>query len=244
MAKQSGIGSRLWVGIVDLSGDVGAINSAQIARGVISVPSIADAAEARILALRDGDLSFTSYWNTDSGQAHPTLSALPRTDVQLLLAAGTPAVGGPAASMVAKQIGYAPARGQDGSLVATINAVANGYGLEWGELLTAGAVTYASGSVNGTSVDGGASSSFGAAAYLHVLSLGSGTPTVTIADSADNSSFSAVTGMTFSPTGAEVGRVQGAVNATVRRYVRVQVSGTYTDLVAVVNLVRYSESPA
>lgn len=244
MAKQSGVGSRLWVGSVDLSGDIGAINSAETMRGTLPSTSIADAAEARILGLRDGSLSFNAYWNTRDGQAHATLSALPRTDVQCILAAGTPAVGSAGAAIIAKQLGYAPARGQDGSLLATVTAQANGYGLEWGQFLTASAQTFASGSVNGTSVDGGASTSFGAAAYLNVLSLDSGTPTVTIQDSSDNSSFTAVTGMAFSPTGASVARVQGAVNATVNRYVRVRVTGTYSGLVAVLLFVRYTEDPS
>lgn len=246
MAKQSGVGSRLWVGAVDLTGDTGAINSLACPVGVFDVTDISEAAMERIRGRRDGALAFTSYWNTAAGQAHLTLSALPRTDVQVTCAAGTPAVGTAAASLIAKQLDYAPSMGADGSLVAAVNAAANGYPLEWGELLTAGAQVITTGTVNGTSIDlGSASTAFGAAAYLTVLSVTSGTATFTIEDSANDTDFLPVTGMAFAgATAATTERVQGAVNATVRRYVRFSKAGAQGACTAVVNFVRYTSSPA
>lgn len=243
MAKLSGLGSSLIVGAFDISGDIGALSSIEAMRASLDVPAINQSAMDRIMGLKDGNLAFSSYWNTSAGQAHLVLSALPRTDIQMSWLHSS-AVGGVAGSMIAKQAGYAPTRGQDGSLAAETRGLANGYGLEFGELLTTGVQTFASGTVNGTSIDyGSVSSLFGAAAYLHVISLGSGTPTVTVADSANDSVFAAVTGMAFTPTVAGTQRLQGAVNATVRRYVRVQVTGTYTNLVAVLVFVRYLETP-
>lgn len=243
MAKQSGLTSAFFVGTADISGDVGSVGTIEIARAALDVTAIDKSAIERITGLRDGSMSFNSYWNTSAGAAETVLEALPRTDIQCSLFIGS-TVGYPAASMIAKQLNYAPSRGQDGSLVATTNLQANGYGLEWGEMLTTGKQTFASGATNGTSIDLGAVSTlFGAAGYLHVFSVGSGTPTVAIADSADNSSFTAITGMTFTASpAATTERLQGAVGATVRRYVRVQVTGTYTNLVCAVNFVRYTES--
>lgn len=247
MAKQSGLGSALWWGSVDLSGDVGAVNSIEVTRGSLEVTGIDKSAPERILGLRDGSLSFTSWWNTAAGAAHLTLDALPRTDVQVTVAAGTPAVGTAAASCIGKQQTYSPSRGADGSLSATISVAANGYPLEWGELLTTGKQTFASGSINGTSIDLGATSTlFGAAAYFHVFSLGSGSPTLTIKDSADNGTFAALSpaSLSYAPVAAGVTRVQTGVSATVRRYVRLEVTGTYTNLVAAVVFVRYTEDPS
>jgi hypothetical protein len=248
MAKQSGIGSALWWGSVDLSGDVGAVNSLETMRGVLDVTGIDKGAPERILGIRDGSLGFTAFWNIAVGQAHPTLSALPRTDVLCTVGIGAAsgAVGQPAASLMAKQTTYAEARGADGSLAVTVNASANGYPLEWGELLTTGKQTFASGSVNGASIDGLAATSFGAAAYLHVFSLGSGNPTVTITDSANNSTFATLspTALVFTPTVAGVERLQTGVTATIRRYLRVEVTGTYTNLVCALSIVRYTEDPA
>lgn len=245
MAKQTALGSNLYWGTADLSGDVGALTSAETLRGVLDVTGMNQSAMERVLARRDGSLAFSAFWNTAVGQAHLTLSALPRTDVQVSAVMGTPAVGSACCSLNAKQITYGPTFGDDGSLVASLTASANGTPLEWGEILTTGKQTFASGTVNGTSIDlGAASTDFGAAAYLHVFSLGSGTPTVAVADSANNSAFAAVTGLSFTPTVAGVERKQTAALATVRQYVRIQVSGTYTALVCALNFVRYTEDPA
>ncbi len=245
MAKVSGLGSSLIVGAFDISGDIGALSGTETSRATLDVTAINESAMDRIVGRKDGALGFDSFWNTAAGQAHLVLSALPRTDVQISYLHGS-TVGEVGASMIAKQIDYAPAFGADGSLVATTTAQSNGYGLEWGELLSTGVQTFALGTVNGTSIDyGSASSAFGAAAYLHVISLGSGTPTVTIADSANNSTFATLspTALAFTPTVAGTQRLQTGTTATIRQYLRAQVTGTYTNLVAVVLVVRYLATP-
>lgn len=244
MAKSSGLGSSLIVGAVDLSGDVGSISVAEVSRALLDVTGMDKSAVERILGRKDGKLTYAAFWNTSAGQAHATLSTAPTGNV-IVTYVHASTVGDVGASMVAKQLNYAPALGADASLLATINCEANGYGLEWGELLTGGQQTFASGTVSGTAIDlGSASTPFGAAAYLHGMSIASGTATVTIQDSADGTAYAAVTGMAFTPvSGTATERIQGATNATVRRYVRVQVTGTYTTLVALVNFVRYTEAP-
>lgn len=251
MAKQTGAGSNLFVDQYDVSGDIGAINSIVTSRGLLDVTGLDKSAFERILGLRDGAISYTAFWNTDAGQAHIALSSLPTTDRVMSLFVAPLAVGSAAASIVAKETTYAPTRGQDGSLKAGVNGVANANGLEWSGgglgdgMLTTGKQTFASGTQNGTSVDYGSTSTlFGAAAYLHVFSLGSGTPTVTIADSANDSTFTPITDLAFSPTVAYAERLQTATNATIRRYVRVQITGTYTNLICAVNFVRYTETIA
>lgn len=254
MTKQSGLGSALWFGSVDISGDVGSITQAEHSRADFDDTGIDKSAMERILLRHDGSLGFSAFWNTAAAQAHATLSALPRTDAQVSVGIGAAAgaVGQWAASLVAKQTTYSPTFGTDGSLVASISAVANGYPLEWGELLTTGKQTFASGSVNGTSIDlqnvysALTSTAFGAAAYLHVFSLGSGTPTVTIKDSANDIAYAVLspTSLAFSPTTAGVERQTTGLTATVRRYVRVEVTGSYTNLVCALSFVRYTEAAA
>lgn len=245
MAKQSGIGSNLYVAEYDISGDIGAISSIDTSRALLDVSDITESGFERIVGRRDGEIAFNSFWNTAAGRAHPALSALPTTDRIVSVYIGS-TVGSAAASLVAKQIDYAPSFGEDGSLVASTSALANGYGLEWGEMLTTGKQTFASGTQSGTSIDlGSVSTLFGAAGYLHVFSVGSGTPTVTIQDSANDADFLAITGMAFTASPAATSeRKQGAIDATVRRYVRIQVTGTYTALVCAVNFVRYLTSSA
>jgi hypothetical protein len=97
---------------------------------------------------------------------------------------------------------------------------------------------------NSTAVDYGAAAasvSFGWTAYLHVFAFTGTSVTVTLQDSADNSSFTALTGGAFT---AATGRtkqqlISSSATATVRRYVRVATSGTFTNADFAVNFVRY-----
>lgn len=252
MSKQSGLGSALLVGQYDLSGDVGALQSIETMRSEEDINGIDKSAMERLLLLKDGSISFASFWNITAGQSVPVLQAAPRGDVIVSFFAGPQTVGDAAASMTAKQVNYPITRGQDGSLGATTDAKANGYGLEWSGggtgdgMLTTGKQSFATGTVDGTSIDLGAVSTlFGAAAYLHVITMPSGTATFAVQDSADNGTFADVAGMVFAAaTGPTSERVQGAVGATVRRYVRLQGRGTHGTSLVACNFIRYLTSSA
>lgn len=101
-------------------------------------------------------MEFTSYFNPASGEIHSRLKTLPYTDVHLYYARGT-TLGNPAACMVAKQINYDGTRGDDGDFKFAVQAQANGFGLEWGQQLTAGRRTD-TGATSGTGVEVGMSS--------------------------------------------------------------------------------------
>lgn len=73
----------------------------------------------------------------------------------------------------------------------------------------------------GTSYDGGTATSTGWTAHLHVSLVDGGSWVVKIEDSADNSSWSDVTGGAFTAaTGATQQRLSSASGATLRRYTR------------------------
>jgi len=132
--KQTGLGSRFAVGGYDLSGDTQSLG--KIATGgtkTIDLTDITESAFERALGEFDGQWSWTSFFNPTG--AHIPLSALPRTDVHLMFAAGA-TIGTDAACMVAKQIGYDPTRGSDGSLTIAVAGQSNGFGYEWGKLVT------------------------------------------------------------------------------------------------------------
>lgn len=242
--KISAVGSNCYVGTSDLSGDIGAVRNMDASRAVRKITAINALAEERQALRRDGAMSFMAFWNVDAAQSHLTFSPMPRTDVISSVIVGTPAVGSAMGSMTAKQINYASTVGEDGSLGATVDMLANGYGLEWGEMLTTGKQSFATGTVNGTSINLGAVSTlFGAAAYLHVFSVASGTATFTVQDSDDDASFAAITGLAFTgATGATTQRLQTAAGATIRQYVRVQGTGVHGAAVVAVNFVRYTEA--
>jgi hypothetical protein len=73
-------------------------------------------------------------------------------------------------------------------------------------------------------------SASGAQAYLQVTSFTGTSVTVAVQDSADNSTFAAVTGLTFTAVTAAPAwqRLATAGTATLRRYVRVVTTGTFS----------------
>ncbi len=249
MAKQSGLGDNLYVDGNDLSGDTGSLSAIGGGPAALDITGIDKSAFERIGGLRDGRLEFSSWFNPAAGQAHPVLSALPTTDVLVSYLRGT-TLGDPAASLLGKQIGYDPTRGTDGSFTMTVQAVSNGFGVEWGRTLTAGKRTD-SAATNGATLDYGATigqTLFGAQAYLHVFAFTGTDATITIQDS--TSDFSGVTLLTFTEVSALGGantseRIETASRTeTVDRFVRVitTTSAGFSDLVFAVQIVKNETS--
>ncbi|WP_031514856.1 hypothetical protein [Streptomyces sp. NRRL F-5123] len=235
MSKQSGLGDRLLVSGHNLSGDT---NSPTLSspQGTQAVTGIDKLAFERLGLVRDGALSWTAFFNPGIGadDAHSVLSKLPRTDVHCMYL-HTVTLGRPAACLVAKQIGYDGTRGDDGSFTFSLSAQANGYGLEWGQQLTPGPRTDTTGT-SGTGVDmGTGATTHGLQAYLQVLSLTGTSVTAKLQESSDNGvgdAWADVTGGAFTAaTAAGAQRIQTAAGQTVKRYLRVTTSGTFTQAV-------------
>jgi hypothetical protein len=220
MAKQSGLGDALVVGGYDLSGDVGSLSKISGSVALLDVTAINASAMQRIGGIRNGEISYLSFFNPTLGQEHTVLSALPRTDQQVMYCRGT-TLGNPSACMLGKQIDYNPTRAANGGFTFAIQALSNGYGLEWGRLLTAGLRTDTA-ATNGTGIDGTAQTAFGAQAYLQVTAFTGTDVTVKIQDSADNVSFADVSGFAFAATTAAhtTQRIATSNTATIRRYLR------------------------
>lgn len=237
MAKRTGLGDNLYVAGFDLSGDIGSLSRIGGGHAVQEVTGIDKSAFERVGLLRDGAVEYSAFFNDAANQAHPRLSTLPTTDQILSYCRGT-TLGNPAAAMVGKQINYDPTRAADGALTIAVQAQANGFGIEWGRQLTAGKRTD-SGATNGASIDTTASAAFGLQAYLHVFAFTGTSVTVTIEDSADNIAFAAVTGAAFTAaTGITSERIQTARDATVRRHLRAVTSGTFSNAVFAVAVVK------
>lgn len=240
MAKQGGLGDGLAVGGYDLSGDIGSLSKISGGPALLDVTAIDKSAFERIGGLRTGEITYMAYFDPAVGASHPVLSALPRTDQQMMYMRGR-AIGNDAACMIEKQIDYNPTRAANGMYTFAIQAMSNGFGLEWGSLLTAGLRTDTA-ATNGASLDGLASSSFGAQAYLQVTAFTGTDVTVKIQDSADNSTFADVSGLTFTQTTAAhtTQRIATANNATIRRYTRAVTvtTGGFTTVTFGVSLVR------
>jgi hypothetical protein len=244
MPKQSGMGDNFYLNGYDLSGDINSLS--RIGGGPATLPAtnITQSAEARMGGVRDGGIDFIAYYNPgpEANAAHTVLSALPTADVIVSYFRGT-SLGNPAACEVAKQANYDPTRGQDGSLTFAVNTLVNGFGLEWGVMLTPGIRTYGGGAQFGPGFDTGAAASFGAQAYLQVFAFAGTDATVKIEDSPDNSSWAGLApAFTFAQTTAapSAQRIATANTQTVRQWVRASVTtvGGYTNLQFAVVIVK------
>lgn len=234
MAKSTGLDQRLYVGGYDLSGDVGSINSLGTPRGLFDVTALDKQAMERLLLGVDVGGDFGVFFN-DAGDSWSLLSSLP-TDDQVVVWAFGSSRGDTAFGAEVKQIDLPWSRAADGGLSATPGIQGSAGSIpSWGEMLTAAKETLASaGSLD--SLDGGASSSNGLVAYGHLLSLGSGTPTVEIEDSADDAAWASL--VTLSDLTAANTAQRVTVTGSVDRYLRVTLSGTFTDAVLAVMIRR------
>lgn len=230
MAKQTGLGDQLYIGGYDVGADISAIGSLSTPRTALDATGITKFANERLYGLTDAQGEITSYFNDATDQVFDALKGLPTTDVHLMYLRGE-GVARPGFCTVAKQIGYDPTRGDDGSLTFGTAFQGSAYGGDWGLQLTAGRQTDAT-ATNGTTVDTLAAASFGFQAYIQVFSLGSGTADIEIEDSADGVAWASVLNGQFNTVaGRTAQRIASASEtATVRRYVRVITSGVFTDL--------------
>lgn len=242
MAKTAGLGDNLYVSGYDLSGDVGSLSRIGGGPNLLDVTGIDKSATERLGGQRDGSIEFQAFFNPAAGQAHPVLSALPTADRIVSYHRGT-TLGNPAAACMAKQINYDPTRAQDGSLTIAVQALSNGYGLEWGTQLTAGKLQH-TGAAAGSSVDFGAASSNGLQAYLHVFSFTGTSCTVAIQESSDDGggdAFANVTdGVFTAATGVTSERIATANDQSVERYLRINTTGTFSECTFAVIVVRNS----
>jgi hypothetical protein len=235
MPKTTGLGDRLYVDGSNLSGDIGSLQGITGGPAALDVTAIDKSAPERLGGLRTGAINFTAWFNPSAGQEHAVLKTLPYGNRVVTYGRGA-VLGAPAASCVAKQIGYDPNRNADGSLTLPVTTTSDGFGLEWGLQFTAGVRTDTT-ATNGTSIDNGAATALGAQFYLHVIAITGTSVTVTMQDSADNVSFANITGGVFAAA-AVAGAQRIAVTGNVRRYVRAITTGTFTNAQFVVNGVR------
>ena len=231
MAKKSGLGQQIFVHGYDLSGDVAAIDNAGSPRNLLEITAVNASATERLVGLSDGNLSVSSWFNDATEQEHAAFSGLATTDRIVTWAFGATR-GDVAACLVAKQLNYDGTRGTDGSLSFSVDTQADGISLDWCNTLTTGKETHSSAG-SSTSRDDGAATTAGMVAYLEITDCDSGTPTVQIQESSDNGSSDAWTNcMVFSSVGYASAPTaeRSTMSGTVKRYLRVTTTGTFSNL--------------
>ncbi len=232
MAKSSGIGMKLYLQGYDMSGDVGAINTMRSSMAVLDVTAIDGTTHERIPGLRDGEITFSVFFNSATGETHDYLATLPTTDVLCMVLTSTTA-GQPVICLTAKQVNYDWTRNADGSMNGTVQLLAaTGIPLEYGLLLTS-KVTHASAD-DETGIDFGAQTTAGAIGYLQHFSAASGTVEYDLEDSSDSTTgadgswanLGAFTDVAtpYAPTAQRI-----SISGTVERWVRASTNGTFTN---------------
>lgn len=237
MTKQGGLGDRLLIDGYNLSGDIGSLGRIGGGPAAGEVTAIDKSAIERLGLVRTGGIDFTSWFNPTANQEHDVLSTLPTTDRHAMYLRGM-GIGNAGAGLIGKQINYDPERGADGSLALGITIESNSYGIEWGEQLTAGLRTDTVATSPATGLDGLASSTFGGQAYLQVLGVTGTSVTARVQDSADNASFANIAGGGLFVAATAVGAQRIELTGTIRRYLRVITTGTFSSAQFAVLFVR------
>lgn len=229
--KLTGLGSNFYIGGYDISGDVNALGTISTSLETLDVTGIDKLAHERLGAMGDGTMSFTTIFDVDASKEQKVLSAMPRTDTIGTFFVGT-GIGNAAASINAKEVSYAPTRGNDGMLSSVTEIQGNGFGLEWGTQLTAGKRTDTA-ATNGTGFDNAASSTFGCQVYIQVFSFSGTDATITVQSASDSIFTTPQTEASYvvaaPPTAT---RIVGS-HSSVNRYWRVNTTttGGFTSLV-------------
>jgi hypothetical protein len=232
MAKQTGLTDNFYIDGHDLSGNVTSVDTISGSKATLDTPVIESAGMVRLAGHGSGEISFTTWFDDGTNLEHTALSVLPTSDVVVLYTRGV-ASDSPAAGLTAKQINYDGSKGSDKALTLNVQCLANSVPLEWGVLLTAGAITQSS-SGSESSKDDSSSSSNGIAAYLQMIDINSGTPTITIEHSANNSSWSTLLSFTAVANGNEPSAERVTASGTVNRYLRITSTGTFSNAKIVV----------
>ena len=228
MSKQGGLGDNFYVDGIDVSNDMGNLQTISTPRTNGVITGIDKYAFERKLLKRDGVISGQAHWNPAGAQL--AFNDLPTADRIFSYFRGA-AIGSPVASMVAKQINWDGSREAEGLFPFAFNAQANAYPLEWGEQLTVGKRTDTV-ATNGSSFDGGAATAFGAQFWLHLFAFTGTSVTIKIQDSADGAAWLDLAGATFGALSAVTAlRIQLGLTDTVRRYMRVVTTGTFSNAV-------------
>jgi hypothetical protein len=241
MAKKTGIPCQLYVSGYQLGGDIRefAVRSPLM---VHESTDITQSAVSRLAGLRDGGIAVTAFYDPAANKAHARFKTLPAADQLVTVAIGTEAIGTNTFNCWSKQLNYDGTRDATGMLTFASDFTSNAYGLECGNLLTAGVRTDTAATA-GSSYDQGTASpgAFGAQFHLHVLSFSGTDATIKIQSSSDDGAgdaFADVAGASFTAvTSAPTFERKATAAIAIERYLKVvtTTSGGFSSMAFVVS---------
>jgi len=239
MAKVSALNTRIYMTGTDLSGDASSLDGVGYSNNVLDVSTLDSGAPKRIIGSVNGSLSVSAWFDAAANRVHAVMTAnsgkVPTTDQILLIPTGA-AVGSDSYHIVGKLANYDVSMPEGGTAPVAVSATVESstYAPQMGKMLTAHDDTHSS-ATNGDAVDNSASSANGGNAVLQVFSLASGTATVKVQHSANNSTWADL--VTFTAVTDKASEYK-AVTGTVNRYLRVASTGTFSNLVLAVDFAR------
>lgn len=227
MAKITGLGMGFYVAGVDVSGDVGSFGNIAGGNAPLVMTGIDKSGFERQGGLRTGTIDYSAFFNTAG--IHTVLRTLPTAD-QIATGRIGSAIGSPAFSMTAKQLDYNPKRGADGSLIFDVHSLSNAFGLQWGDLLTAGIRTDTT-ATNGPGYDTGVALALGYQMYVHLLAFTGTSVTIKLQESDDGGAdpyadSGATTGaLTTAPATSRSAGTSGGTG----EFIRIVTTGTFSN---------------
>lgn len=236
--KTSGLGDNFYIAGFDLSGDLASLEEIGGGPAAGDVTAINKSAHERIGLTRDGGMQFTTFIDIAAGAEHVAFKTLPRTDVVASYFRGTTLLN-PTASCIGKQIGYDPNLDTKGNITAKVQVQANGFGLEWGKMITAGLRTDTAATVGAFLDDNGAGTAFGGQAYFQLVAFSGTSVTIDIQSATTSGGSYATTGLTSAAlTAIGASRVAVANTTTINRFLKVVTTGTFSNAVFAVGFTR------
>ena len=230
MTKSTGLGMRFLVGGYDISGTTAAFDTIRGGSATWDINDITQSAMARTGLARTGGIEVTTFYTGDAaGEAHERLSAMPTDDVHVMVMTAQ-TLGAPVLAAVGKQVTYDMSRPSDGSLLCKTTVESTDYGVEWGDLLTAGMRTDTA-ATNGSSVDFGAAGTNGLQMWLQATDFTGTSITLKLQQSSDNGGADAwadLAGAAFTAVSADNVTQRVAIAGNVERYLRLVSTGTFT----------------
>ena len=233
MAFQPGKNAAVFAAQFDFSGDLTQYQFAS-SRQTVNVTTMGNDDKVFLAGVAEGRISVQGVWNPAADRTDEEINAFDGVFVPITASPqGATAIGNRAHMIYGLIENYQP-RAPNNDAVRFSSGVQASAGAWKGVILHPNQAETAP--ANFASVDGGAQTTTGAAAFLHVLAFSGTDATVTIEDSADNSifgslaAFSQVTGLTSERL---------AITGTVERYVRVALTGTFTSITFVVSFARH-----
>lgn len=232
MAFAHGKGASVLVDEFDLSAFLSSYDGAATA-DTAEVTCFGNASKAYVAGLKDATISLSGFFDGSTGAVDEVLqAALGGSALISLCPAGAGTIGNRCSLADCISTSYSVSAPVGDAVTVSAEAQVSG-GMLPGVVLASLVARTATG--NTSAVDNGASTPGGAKAFLHVTAFSGTNVTVKVQESADNSTWADLIAFTQA-TGVTSQSATGA--GTVDRYLRVNITGTFTSVTFAVTVAR------